>query len=136
MKTATSKPRRRRPAASKTPGIPRRITIVGIEYRVVVCDDMVEVDVDRREVLWGQADFHGRTIRLFRGKGDRERSVPDMLYTLLHEIGHCIFQQCEALKACLGPKTEHEFIDEFASIMADTLVRNRICRLPGGGKLQ
>lgn len=109
--------------------LPRSLIIMGVRYRVEYTRGMVEVDVDKRNALWGQVDFHTRTIRVFRGTAERERSPEDQLQTLMHEIVHAILQGNHMLQGAIRKGMEEPFVDNIATILADTLTRNRLVRL-------
>ena len=99
---------------------------MGKLYRVEYTRDMVQTDVDKRNALWGQVDFHTRTIRVYIGKGDRKRQPADLFETLLHEVIHAIMSDNQLLKDSLKDSVEEAFTDNLGNVLADTLLRNKL----------
>ena len=60
----------------------KAINILGRKYSIKYVNNPVEVDLYKRESLWGQIDYWTRTVRIF----DNGRPVEDIFETLLHEI--------------------------------------------------
>jgi hypothetical protein len=101
--------------------VPEAVNVLGIEYRVIYCDNPADVDVYKRKSLWGQIDPWTRTIRIYRNG----RPVHDLWYTLMHEIIH-------ALAAELHIKILEDAEDEtdlLAMGLTDLLVRNGWLRI-------
>ena len=74
-------------------GLPDSIDILGIRYSVEYLEKPSDVDIHKRESLWGQVDFWTRSIRIYDDGG--RRPVEDIWHTILHEVIHAI---CSALK--------------------------------------
>jgi hypothetical protein len=97
---------------------PKKVNIVGVEYTIEYKDKPSDVDVLKRESLWGQIDFWTRTIKIYDGG----RSDPDIWETILHEVLHGI---AEALKLkALGDDKNHDELDVLALALTDVLFRN------------
>ena len=109
---------------------PKSFVICGKKYKVEYTRDMVDADIDKRKAVWGQIDFHTRTIRIFKGKDDNARDCSDILDSLIHEIIHGIIQENNLFRTVISRKSEEMFVANFASLLADTLVRNRIVEIP------
>jgi hypothetical protein len=77
-----------------------------------------DVDIAKRQSLWGQIDYWTRTIRIY----DNDSKSEDILQTLLHEILHGIANQLH-LKA-LSDIANHDELDILALALVDVLVRN------------
>jgi hypothetical protein len=65
---------------------PESVNILGKRYSIEYVDRPSDVDVFRRESLWGQIDYWTRTIRIY----DNGRTVEDVLETIMHEVIHGI----------------------------------------------
>jgi len=101
---------------------PTELNISGQRWTVTVLDDPSEVDVFRNAGLWGQCVPSKREIRVLK-------SAPDqMLTTLLHEMTHAVRDHVLGIHADDG---EERLVTAFASVLADTLVRNGLAKLPG-----
>ena len=70
---------------------PNQGNILGKQYTITYVDNPAEVDIFRRESLWGQLDYWTRSIRIY----DLDRNNDDRKQTLLHEVLHGI---CGGLK--------------------------------------
>jgi hypothetical protein len=100
------------------PDKPDAVVILGVRYAIIYADKPSEVDIFRRESLWGQIDHWTRTIRVY----DKERATEDILHTILHEALHGIAQQLH-LKS-LDDKDHHDELDILSLALADMLMRN------------
>jgi hypothetical protein len=96
---------------------PSSVNILGIVYTIEYTDKPSEVDVFKREALWGQIDYWTHTIRLY----DNNLSENDVLQNLLHEILHGI---SNALKLELNKSERHDELDLLAMALMDTFTRN------------
>jgi hypothetical protein len=96
---------------------PEKVNILGIEYSIAYVDKPSEVDIYKRESLWGQIDYWTRTIRIY----DNERPVADVFQAVLHEVLHGI---AEALKLELNKPERHDELDLIALALADVFFRN------------
>lgn len=97
---------------------PKKVDILGTSYSVEYCEKPSDVDLYKRESLWGQVDYWTRSIRIY----DHERSDPDVWQTLLHEVLHAIATDLH-LKV-LGNKENHDELDLVALALIDILLRN------------
>lgn len=70
--------------------LPTQIKVIDMTYAIEYVDKPSDVDIYRREALWGQIDYWTRTIRVYHNN----RSEADLWQTLWHEIIHAI---CEKL---------------------------------------
>ncbi|PQO28087.1 hypothetical protein C5Y96_17090 [Blastopirellula marina] len=104
---------------------PNEINIGGVVYKITYTKDRVKTDLDKRSQLWGQICYHTRTIRVFEGENDHTRQPIDQFHVLLHEVIHGIIRQHEFLEHCIKDRDSEEVIvDQIASVLSDTLVRN------------
>lgn len=69
--------------------LPTEIKIIDMVYKIEYVDRPSDVDIFRRDSLWGQCDFWTRTIRVY----SRDRSEADVWQTLWHEIIHAICEK-------------------------------------------
>jgi hypothetical protein len=111
--------------------LPRQVNVMGKIYRVEYTTGMVETDIDQRSAIWGQVDYHTRSIRVYRGTADKPRQAGDVIETLLHEIIHAILQENKLLKDCLKDGVDENFTDTLGVVLADTLVRNKLITVEG-----
>ena len=96
---------------------PSSVNIIGIEYSIEYVDSPSDVDIYKRESLWGQIDMWSRTIRIY----DNCRSIEDIWQTIIHEVLHGI---CDALKLKLNDEDRHDELDILALALNDVLFRN------------
>lgn len=97
---------------------PTTVVILGITYNITYTDKPSEVDIYKRESLWGQIDYWTRTIRVY----DNGRSVEDIWDTLLHEIIHGLAQELHLY--ALKDEDNHDELDVLALGLRDVLFRN------------
>lgn len=97
---------------------PTNINILGVRYSVQYVTNPAEVDIYKRESLWGQIDYWTRTIRIYANG----RQDADIWQTLLHEILHGIAGQLHL--TVLEDKANHDDLDILALALADVLIRN------------
>lgn len=97
---------------------PKIVNILGLKYTITYVDKPSEVDIFKRESLWGQIDFWTRTIRIF---DDGKRPIEDVFQTILHEILHGIGS---SLNLNINKKENHDELDILALALTDVLFRN------------
>lgn len=100
---------------------PIKIEILCRTYTIEYVNNPADVDMYKRESLWGQIDFWTRTIRIY----DNNRTASDIFETLLHEI-------IEGLQSDLGIKSLRDHHDDLALLavgLTDTLLRNGLVKL-------
>lgn len=100
---------------------PDSVNILGINYQIQYVQNASEVDIHKRESLWGQIDYWTRTIRIF----DDSRSIEDLWQTIFHEVLHGIAEQLH-IKALDGNDKDdkHDTIDVLATAITDVVFRN------------
>jgi|SRR3990172_389949 len=96
---------------------PNKVNILGIEYSITYLDKPSDVDIYKRESLWGQIDYWTRTIRIY----DNGRPEEDIFQTVLHEVLHGV---AEALKLELRKGEKHNELDLIALALTDVFFRN------------
>jgi len=97
---------------------PSKVNILGIQYEIEYVDKPSEVDIFKREALWGQIDYWTRSIRIY----DNGRTDEDIWQSLFHEILHGI---AEGLKLkSLTNEDNHNDLDVLALAIVDVLFRN------------
>jgi hypothetical protein len=97
---------------------PKEVNILGIVYRVEYVDKPSDVDIFKRDSLWGQIDYWTRTIRIY----DHQRTVEDLWETVMHEVLHGI---AYALKLkMLSDEANHDELGILSVALMDTLFRN------------
>jgi hypothetical protein len=96
---------------------PESVNILGTNYKITYCDKPSEVDIFKRDSLWGQLDYWTQTIRIHdNGSGDDK-----VWQTLIHEILHGI---AGPLKLKLNNEDMHNELDILATALFDVLNRN------------
>lgn len=98
---------------------PKIVNILGKEYAITYVTNPAEVDIYRRESLWGQIDFWTRTIRIY----DLDRTESDVWETVVHEVLHGIAEALN-LKALQG-EAQHDDLSILAVALTDVLIRNK-----------
>jgi hypothetical protein len=96
--------------------IPNKIIISGIEWEVKIENHASEVDIDKRDALWGQTDHWHKVLRVLK------RKESAMKVTFFHELLHALFS-----------KTNYEKLNEndvelLAQKLYDTLERNNLLK--------
>ena len=66
--------------------LPSSVKIFDVVYEIEYVEKPSDVDIYKRQSLWGQIDYWTRTIRVYRN--DRQDS--DVMQTLWHEVIHGI----------------------------------------------
>ena len=102
--------------------LPNEINILGIPYKIIYVDNPSEVDIFKRESLWGQIDYWTRTIRIYK----KDQPIQDVWHTIIHEIFHGIEEHLK-LK-CFSEQKGHDELDIMALAFTDTLFRNGIIK--------
>ena len=95
---------------------PKNINILGVVYKVTYVDKPSDVDIYKRESLWGQIDYWTRTIRIY----DNDRPGEDVWHAIFHEIIHGI-QVALNIKSL---KDAEDDIDVLSLALADVIFRN------------
>ena len=97
---------------------PARANVLGIGYDIEYVDRPSDVDIYRRDSLWGQIDFWTRSIRIY----DNGRSAEDLWHTLFHEVLHGIVAGLKIDR--LKEDGADDDIDLLALGLVDVLIRN------------
>lgn len=104
--------------------LPKEVNILGVKYIIEYVDNPAEVDIHKRESLWGQADFWTRSIRIYKG----EREAEDVWQTILHEIFHVIIEELHLMPFSNGndrKEKEEDLVSLLAMAFNDVLFRNK-----------
>ena len=96
---------------------PTSVNILGKIYSIDYKDNPAEVDLYKRESLWGQIDYWTRTIRIY----DNKTANGDIWQSIWHEVLHAITNE---LNLVLGKNEHHDDLDVLALALSDTLARN------------
>jgi hypothetical protein len=100
------------------------INIMGVNYKIEYFDKPSDVDIYKRESLWGQIDYWTRTIRIYNGSN---RPIEDIWQTIFHEVLHGIVSALH-LKS-LEKAENHDELDLIALGLTDILFRNNLINL-------
>ena len=107
---------------------PESLVILGTNYSIEYCDKPSEVDIFKRDSLWGQVDYWTRTIRIY----DNGRNITDVWHSIIHEMLHVFGQQLKLNifdKGYSEDKDKHEELDIVAFALVDTLFRNDLIKI-------
>jgi hypothetical protein len=110
---------------------PTKVNILGVEYSITYHSNPAEVDIYKRESLWGQIDYWTSTIRVY----DNGSPTEVVFQALLHEVLHGI---ANALKLELNKPERHDELDLIALALTDILFRNGwllVAQQPGAAEL-
>ena len=102
---------------------PDTVVVLGKPYAITYVDKPSEVDIFKRQALWGQIDYWTRTIRIY-GKPPEN----DICDVLLHEILHGIVDELSLRDDLQAGKEEH-LVGLLAMALADVLERNGWLRI-------
>lgn len=97
---------------------PKEVNILGITYKIEYVDKPSEVDIFKRDSLWGQIDYWTRSIRIY----DNNTTEVDIWETIMHEVLHGI-ETALKLK-CFKEEKGHEELGLVAMALTDILFRN------------
>lgn len=96
--------------------LPDEVDVIGTRYRITYCDNPADVDLYKRQSLWGQIDYWTRTIRVYHNG----RPPQDVWQTLMHELIHAIVSSLHMSAL----KDNEDEVDLLALALVDVLVRN------------
>ena len=99
---------------------PKSVNILGKTYSIEYCDNPANVDIHKRESLWGQIDYWSRSIRIY----DNGRIDGDIFETIIHEVLHGIVGELK-IKTISEAQDEEDVIGLLAVALSDTLRRNK-----------
>lgn len=97
---------------------PKNVNIIGKRYSIEYVNRPSDVDIYKRESLWGQIDYWTRTMRIYEGN----RTIEDIFETIIHEIIHGIATELHLKE--LKKEGNHDELDILAVALADVLTRN------------
>ncbi len=69
--------------------LPKTVKVFDITYKIEYVDKPSDVDIFKRQTLWGQYDAWTRTIRIYKN----DRTYSDIMQTIWHEVLHAICTQ-------------------------------------------
>lgn len=99
---------------------PKKVNILGIDYIISYHANPSEVDIHKRQSLWGQIDYWTRTIRIYHN----DNPIEDVWQTLIHEIMHGIASGLNLDSFNFEDKEKHDDLDVMSIAIADVLFRN------------
>lgn len=99
---------------------PQTVNILGLSYQIQYVNNPSDVDIFKRESLWGQIDHWTRTIRVY----DNNRTAEDIFQTILHEVLHGIGEALHLSVLTDENAEHHDQLDILALAITDVLVRN------------
>lgn len=102
---------------------PTSVNILGIVHEIAYKDNPADVDLHRRQALWGEVDHWTRTIRVY----DNGRPSLAVWQTILHECLHVINGQLHL--TCFDDNEDD--LDRVATALIDMLERNSWLNMEG-----
>jgi hypothetical protein len=99
---------------------PTKVNILGIEHTITYVDNPADVDIYKRQSLFGQNDLWTRTIRVY----DNGRPEVDVWQTIIHEILHSIAIDLHLKAFGEDSMSNHDELDLIALALTDVLFRN------------
>jgi len=98
--------------------LPDVVIISGIPYTIEYKENPSDVDIHRRDSMWGQIDYWTKTIRIYNNGNPPQ----DVWSSIFHEVLHGI---AEAFNIdSLRGEGSHEDLDLLALALYDTFSRN------------
>lgn len=97
---------------------PDTINILGTPYKVLYQDNPSDVDIFKRESLWGQIDYWTCTIRIYKNNLPLIEIWKNIFHEMLHGLGQ------DGNITMLKNKDNHSELNFLAGALVDTLVRN------------
>jgi hypothetical protein len=97
---------------------PNSVNILGITYSIEYVDKPSDVDIYKRDSMWGQIDYWTRSIRVY----DNGRPIEDVFETVLHETIHGIAEGLK-IKSVSGDEG-HDDLSLLSLALSDVLFRN------------
>ena len=107
---------------------PKTLNILGVPYSVTYCDNVLDVDPNKRETLFGYCDHQTQTIRIF----DKDCKIEFVWQSIIHEVLHLIGDNTNiSIFDIIGKDGEqkHKEIDCLANVFSDFLFRNNLIKL-------
>ena len=107
----------------KVTSLPDQLNLFSTTWKIVYGDSPYDVG-DAKESsgpLFGQCDYIGRTISIYRG----DRSVPDIWKTLFHEILHAVINEM-GLHDIEDLESYEGVVDALSTAFVDIIVRNNL----------
>lgn len=98
---------------------PTEVVILGKHYSISYVDKPSDVDIYKRDSLFGQVDYWTQTIRIY----DNGRPMDDIMQTVIHEVLHAIAQNLHL--SALSKSENHDELDLIALALTDFLFRNK-----------
>lgn len=105
---------------------PNKLNILGKVYAVEYVSKPSDVDIHKRESLWGQIDSWTKTIRIL--DQNNGRTEEDIWHSIIHETLHGIGTD---LKLVIGKAESHDELDILALAFTDFLIRNDLLKIDG-----
>ncbi len=99
---------------------PDKVIIAGVKYTIEYCDNPADVDIFKRDVMWGNIDYWTRSIRVY----DNGRSLEDIWETIIHEVIHGIEVSLNLKVFEDSDRKEISEFKPFVIALVDTLIRN------------
>jgi len=104
---------------------PDKLNILGIPYSVTYCDNLLDVDPNKREALYGYCDHHTQTIRIY----DKDCKIEFVWQTIFHEVLHLIGDNTKISILKNDSEQKHNELDCLANVLSDFLFRNDLIKV-------
>ena len=97
---------------------PDKVNICGIEYSIEYVDNPVNVDLYKRDSMWGQIDSWTQSIRIY----DNGKNNAECMQSLIHEVLHGIADKLKL--SSLQDDDNHDDLDVLSLALYDVFTRN------------
>lgn len=107
--------------------LPQSVKIAGIPYKIKYCQTPSEVDIYKRESLWGQCDYWTKTFRVYAKDNPMQMIVTTLLHEIVHGYGYEMDIPCISPRGVNTPEETEEMefmVDRISRMLFDFLVAN------------
>lgn len=101
--------------------LPKKIKLLDQTYKITYVDKPSDVDIFKRDSIWGQIDYWTRTIRIYKNN----TPYKDIWHTIIHEAIHGIVSQ---LKLNFEKDSNERITDTLATGINSFLFDNNILK--------
>lgn len=91
---------------------PNQIKVLDHYYKIEYCEKPSDVDIFKRESLWGQVDYWTRTIRVYK---TQETPNEEILNTIIHEVLHILISGMKIDDIISDKKNEEKIVHLLAT---------------------
>jgi len=107
---------------------PKELNICGIPFNLTYCDNLADVDLHKRETLYGQIDLTTQSIRIYDDNCNIEFIWKVIIHEVLHAIGDISSLDMLDIEGDKGKHTHNE-LNNLAAALTDFLFRNNLIKI-------